>query len=338
MTSTKANTAKNPDRLGRLRNEHQLATIAILYYREGLTQNEIAKRFGVSRATVVNHLKMARELGIVDIRIAGSSFATSTLSKAIKTRFDLEDVYIASVHDTESGAGPPSETDIMRQTARVAAMALCEIVTSGDILGVAWGKTIQMVAEELPALDKPGLTVFQMIGSMKSPLLVAAETCAINIAKRFAADCYTLPAPAILSSAGLAEALRAEPFIKTQLEKLGGVNKSLFSVGSCMPRTHLVASGIASLEDLQWYVEHGAVGVICGRFIDRNGDHVIGPLDQRMIGIDPGQLQKVATGIMVFSGLHKLEAALAAIRGGYTTHLIVDERSGTELLKLADNL
>ena len=133
-----------------------------------------------------------------------------------------------------------------------------------------------------------------------------------------------------------AEALRAEPIIKTQLEKLGRVNKSLFSVGSCQPRTHLVASGIASLEDLHWYVEHGAVGVICGRFIDRNGDHVTGPLDQRMIGIDPGQLQKVDTGIMVFSGLHKLEAALAAIRGGYTTHLIVDERSGTELLKLAD--
>jgi DNA-binding transcriptional regulator LsrR (DeoR family) len=38
---------------------------------------------------------------------------------------------------------------------------------------------------------------------------------------------------------------------------------------------------------------------------------------------------------MAFSGLHKLEAALAAIQGGNATHLIVDERSGSELLKAA---
>lgn len=319
----------------RQRNAFQLATTAMLYYKEGLTQNEIAKRLKVSRATVVNHLRLAREQGIVDIRIAGASFATTNLSKEIKSRFELEDVYIASNLLTGPAKGEKQETRLMRQVARIGAMALCEIVSQEDTLGVAWGKTIQLVAEELPSVSKTGLIVFQMIGSMKSPLLVAAETCTINIAKRFAAECYTLPAPAILSSPALAEALSAEPIIQSQLERLGQVDKSLFSLGSCLPRTHLVRSGIATRKDLAWYVDHGAVGVICGRFIDRGGEPVYGPLDERMIGIELEQLRKVNIGITVVSGSHKLDATLAAIKGGYTTHLIIDEHTGRELLNTA---
>jgi len=325
--------SKTPGRTSHLRGEYQLAATAMLYYKDGLTQNEIAKRLGVSRATVINHLRLAREHGIVDIRINGSSFATNKLSKDIKARFDLEDVYIASIFDDGSSAKINSEEDILRQVARVAAMALCEIVSSHDVLGVAWGKTIQLLAKELPLLSKPGLSVFQMIGSMKSPLIVAAETCAINIARRFSADCYTLHAPAILTTSELANALRAEPTIKTQLEQLSGMNKTLFSVGSCLQRTHLLQSGIASSNDLDWYTKNGAKGIICGRFIDENGNQVAGPLDERMIGVTLDQLRAAESGILVISGQHKLEAALAAIRGGFVSHLILDESIGKALLK-----
>jgi DNA-binding transcriptional regulator LsrR (DeoR family) len=325
--------SKTPDRTGRQRGEYQLATTAMLYYKDGLTQNEIAKRLGVSRATVINHLRLAREHGIVDIRINGSSFSTNKLSKDIKARFGLEDVYIASIFDNGSSVEINSEENVVRKVARVAAMALCEIVSPNDVLGVAWGKTIQLLAEELPSLSKPGLSVLQMIGSMKSPLLVAAETCAINISRRFGADCYTLHAPAILTTSALANALRAEPTIKMQLEQLSGMNKTLFSVGSCLPRTHLLQSGIASSDDLDWYIKNGAVGIICGRFIDKKGDQVVGPLDERMIGVALDQLKAAETGILVISGQHKLDATLAAIRGGFATHLVLDEPTGKEFLK-----
>ena len=43
------------------RNDHLLANVALLYYGEGLTQNEIATRMGVSRASVVNYLRERSE-------------------------------------------------------------------------------------------------------------------------------------------------------------------------------------------------------------------------------------------------------------------------------------
>ena len=74
-----------------------LAHVAMLYYREGLTQGEIARRTGVSRATIVNWLRLAREQAIVDIRIRGESFAASPLARRLAGRFGLIDAYIA--HD-----------------------------------------------------------------------------------------------------------------------------------------------------------------------------------------------------------------------------------------------
>ena len=57
-----------------------LANVALLYYGEGLTQNDIAKRLNVARSTVVNFLREAREFGIVDIRVDGTSLAASNLA------------------------------------------------------------------------------------------------------------------------------------------------------------------------------------------------------------------------------------------------------------------
>ena len=50
------------------REVHRLAEVARMYYDEELTQADIAKAFGVSRALVSNLLRRAKELGIVSIR------------------------------------------------------------------------------------------------------------------------------------------------------------------------------------------------------------------------------------------------------------------------------
>ncbi|MEH6724821.1 MAG: MarR family transcriptional regulator, partial [Hyphomicrobiales bacterium] len=47
---------------------------AWLYYQDGLNQNEIAARFKVSRATVVNYLQEARERGYVQITLSPEAF------------------------------------------------------------------------------------------------------------------------------------------------------------------------------------------------------------------------------------------------------------------------
>ena len=72
-----------------------LANVALMYFGEGLTQNDNAKRLQVSRATVVNMLREARDTGIVDIRVDGRSLAASSLGLDLREAYGLDDVYIA---------------------------------------------------------------------------------------------------------------------------------------------------------------------------------------------------------------------------------------------------
>ena len=227
------------------KDESYLANVALLYYQEGLNQGQIADRLGLSRATIVNYLKEGRDRGIVDIRVNGESLRSSSIGQELRKMFDLEDVYIAN-------SGPNSEpSSALRQTARVAALAFYNIIEPGDVIGVAWGETIKSVGENLPDRKIDSTSVCQIIGSMESDRLLSAEDCAIQIANRIGAQCYTLHSPAILSSKPLAQDLRQEETIKAQLKRLKNLNAIITSVGDLSDSTHILSSGIISEKDLE---------------------------------------------------------------------------------------
>ena len=310
-----------------LRDDGYLANIALLYYQEGLNQSEIAKRLGLSRTTILNYLKEGRERGIVDIRVNGETLNSSKIARDLAQKYKLEGVYVAYV-------GRKAKSDFsLRHTARVAALALHDIIAPGDLLGIAWGETIKLIGEQLPNRTIPNTEVCQVIGSMESDRLLSAEDCAIQIANKIGAQCHTLHAPAILSSPGLANGLRDEPAIKKQLKRLKNLNAILTSVGDLTETTHVLSSGLIKRKHLDEIITNGGVGFLCGNFIKSNGDDLPSPLKDCMISITPGEIRKTPKRIMVASGEQKLHAVKAALIGGHATHVILDENLILELLK-----
>lgn len=307
-----------------------LSNVAVLYYKEGLTQSEISKRIGVSRASVVNYLRQARDTGIVDIRIEGSAFASTGLSRKLCQKFGLEDAYIAPSNSKDI-SGQVEQT---RLVAQVSGMAMFDLLQPKDWLGVSWGGTVQMTANSFPNRPVPGLFVCQILGSMSSPDLASAEDCTIQIARKTGARCYTLHAPALLSDGDLAEKLREDPVIRKQLDRFKNLTKVLFSIGSINNDTLMVTSGMATKSELADFKKRGAVGILCGRYISADGKQVDPSLNQRLIGIELEELRRVKTRMFVANGSRKLDAVLAVLRGGYATHLVIDEASGKALLSV----
>lgn len=305
-----------------------LSNVAVLYYKEGLTQSEISKRIGVSRASVVNYLRQARDIGIVDIRIAGSAFASTGMSRQLCQKFGLEDAYIAP-SDSEQALDGEGQT---RLVAQVSGMAMYDLLQPHDWLGVSWGRTVQRTAESFPNRTVKDLSVCQILGSMSSPDLSTAEDCAIQIARKTGARCYTLHAPALVSDAALAQKLRDEPVIRQQLDRFAHLNKVLFSVGSVDDDTLILTSEMSTKTELDDYKTRGAVGVLCGRYISQNGEQIDANLNERLIGIELDALRQIKTRMFVVNGTRKLEAVLAVLYGGYATHLVIDEASGRKLL------
>ncbi len=310
-----------------LRDNSYLANVALLYYQEGMNQGEIAKRLGLSRATIVNYLREGKERGIVDIRVNGESLRSSLKSRDLATRYNLEDVYIAHV-------GKNTGADFaLRHTARVAALAFHDIVERGDTIGVAWGETVKSVSQQLPDRVIPETKVCQVIGSMESDRLLSAEDCAIQIANRIGAQCHTLHAPAILSSPSLAANLRKEPTIEKQLNRLRKLSAILTSVGDLNSNTHVASSGIIKNDELLDVIKAGAVGFICSSFIKQDGGSLPFRLQDRMIAISLDEIMKTPKRIMVASGQNKFEAVKAALDGGYVTHAIIDDQLASLLLR-----
>lgn len=300
---------------------------AWLYYEDGLNQNEIAAVLDVSRATVVNYLQLARERGYVQVRLAHEAFTGHRLAMALREAFGLAAAFVLPQRG--------DEPDIGSRIVRGAADWLPSLLAPGDRLGVAWGKTIYDVAECLEQRTIDDLTVLQLVGSMATPYGFSADVCSSNVARKLGATCVNLHVPAILSDAAIARMLREETLIAAQFEAMNSFNKTLFAVGSCTENSHVVSSGVATRQELAWYLGQGAVGVLCGRFIDGSGRHIQGPLDDRMMAVELDRLREREAGILVVAGPERVAAAVAAIRGGYVTHLVTGEACAEAMLAAA---
>ena len=310
---------------GRVSGDEIAVEAAWLYHNDGLTQGEIAQRLGVSRASVVNYLHRAREAGLVRVSLDPAAFLGHRLSRALGERFGLAAAYVVP-----SGGG--SEEEALRRAARGTAAWLPSLLAAGDTLGVAWGRTVYEVAGAVEPTAIPDIRVVQLVGSMATPYGFTAETCSALLARRLGAACINLHAPAILTDAGLAARLRREPIIEAQLTALGTCNKALFAAGSCTPSSHIVLSGIATPADLDRYVEAGAAGVLCGRFVDAEGRSVRGGLDDRMMGVELDRLLGLEMGLLVSAGEEKAAAMRAVLAGGFATHLVTDAATAELLL------
>ncbi len=300
-----------------------LSNVALLYYGEGLTQSEIAKRYKLSRATIVNMLRDCRERGIVEIRVDGQLFAASSLARDLRDQYGLQDVYVAM---NAADGTATQRADQLAQVARVAAMAILDIVEPGDRIGVAWGETIAAVARAMPRNQVPQTEVCQLIGSQDSERVPASEICAIEVANKLGASCHTLHAPGIVSSADLASALKAEPTIQTQLTRLSEMDMTIASIGHVGDDTHMVAADIASAIELQAARDEGAKGIICCRYIDQAGAEVRTAPYDRVIAASVDNIKAAPKKLLVVCGKDRLEATQAAIQGRLVTHLVVDRQ------------
>lgn len=321
-TSTRATLTSQPLRSA----DDYIIQAAWMYYEEGKNQHAIASGLGVSRASVVNYLQQARERRYVRIQLDNDLFSGHELSKQLCSHYGLNSAYVLPDMPDEE------EETVFLRVAKGAAIWLSSLLQPDDKLGVSWGRTVYELAEAMEINSIPGVSVSQLVGSMSTPYGFTAEICSTTLAHKLSASCINLHAPAILSDAALAHRLRQEPIIKAQLDALTSCNKAVFAAGTCESDSHIVGSGVATVQELEWYKKQGAVGVICGRLIDRDGQEVEGPLKERMMAVSLDDLRGLDIGLLVSTGSDRITPMLAALKGGYVTHLATSSTTAKALI------
>jgi dihydroxyacetone kinase-like protein len=298
---------------------------AWLYYEERMTQEEVADRLGVSRASVVNFLQEARDRGVVTIAVAPEHLQTVRASRELCKRFDLKSCVVIP----DDGG----RLAIHERIGRAGARLLTEILEPSDILGVSWGRTVLALAAALPRVRLPAVSVVQITGSAVGTFEFSPELCTSNIANRLGARCINLHAPGIVSKPEVKRLFMQEPALVEQFKLIRSCNKILFGVANLGSASTALRSGYMNPEKLRPYVAGGAIGVMAGRFFDRDGEPVLGPLDEQMIGVSLREIAKIPERICLAGGPEKVEAIDAMLRGGYATILVTDETTARALVE-----
>lgn len=297
---------------------------AWLYYTHGLRQDEVAQRLNISRASVATYLRRARETGIVNIATSTQLFADDVLARQLEDTLGLTSVWI--VPEDRQAMDPTAEMPV------VAAAVFLELINKGDRVGVAWGRTVYHLADVMPYADLQDVTVVQLCGNLGAPYSYRPDQCTTEIARRLNAEGINVYAPLVLSSEQLAEALRAEPVIREQMATISDCQLALYSVGGIEDDSHLVKCGALTAEEMHALGQTGAAGVIAGQIIDGNGQWLDCAHNRRCISADLDSIRAIGKRMMVVQEDSKFEPLVAAIKGGFASHLVVTTSMARRLL------
>ena len=304
-----------------------IAKIAWLYYVQGLTQDNIASKLGCSRPTITRHLAKAKELGIVEIKIADHFRTCFDTEYALKARFGLEEVIVIPSGNTLR--------ENLKGVGRACADYLQRTLQDQDILGIAWGSSIYEVGKALQLKKDLDLTVIQLMGGLNSSEKINPEEIVKLIATQLRASGIWLNTPAIVSSAKIKKALLSDPGVSSVLAKAQSCTKSLFGLGEVSLDSSLIVSNGITNAEMEQLHELGAVGNILGQFFDKNGKLIHSFLEDRLIAAPLNTLQSIPIRIGVGSGgQYKVKAILGALHGGFINVLITDEETAQEILKI----
>lgn len=305
-----------------------LVQVATLYYRDGLSQQEIAGRTGVSRATVSNALKKAREDGIVEIRIREAPSLAWSMGRALESRFGLgQAIVVPAEHD-------PASTTIA--VGRATADCLASHLRDGIRIGISWGTTLYQAVHALPATAAwSGVEVVQLLGALGSinPRFDGFEL-ARALAEKLHGGYRVIQAPVIVASSQVKEMLLREPQIAETLQRARTAHVALLGISSNHPeRSALVRAGFMTVEESREIYASGAVGHVCGLHFDSSGRILPHALNDRAIGISSDDLARIPVLIGAASGAGKVEAVRAVLRGGLLKILVTDSTTASAILE-----
>lgn len=314
-----ADAARMPLRFG----DDPLLWASWLYYEEGLTQGTIAEQMGVSRPTVNAYLAEARARGIVNVEIAPEKFSSLSVARALRDHFELQDCLVIPTEGVDRPLIP--------RLGEAGARVLARVLRSGDTLAVTWGRTVLSLADQIGPLGLKDLRVVQATGGTTAKIPWTPEACASGLAKAINARAIPISAPAIVSSPEMRAMLMQEPVLAEQLGILAEADKIVMGISSLRPESTIHTSGFLEGTMQQTHYQD-AVGSLVGHFISARGEPVIGPMHDRTIGLNLGQLRQIPQRIAIAGGLDKVPAILAALRGGYVSILVTDLATGRGIL------
>ncbi|MGT2910146.1 sugar-binding transcriptional regulator [Streptococcus cameli] len=309
--------------------EKDYVKVAIMYYDEGMTQAEIAKKMGVSRSLISKMLIEAREAKIVEIFINSQSVYTTKLERELEEVFSLSDAVVVDTIGL-------TKSEIERKVSRVAANYIESYLRRhSDIkrIGVSWGNTLHHVVHYLPYLHQSDYHIYPLIGGMGNEhFYLHANQLVQTVAQKFRAQAHYLYVPAMISNLSLKKELEQDPTISCVLNQGKQVDLGIFGLAALEEESTMVKTGYISVEDVHHFHEMGGVGDINSQFFDNQGKS-LSKINDRVMGVSLEDLKQISEKMLIAYGTSKAHAIQVAMEYKMVNILITTDETAQAILK-----
>lgn len=302
------------------------ATVARRYYFDGASKSDIATELELSRFKVARLLEQARAIGLVRIEIDYRGEIDLELSVALREAFGLRHCLVIDC--------PEDDVRLLRSDlGRAAAGLLAEVVDETDVLGLVWARSLMAMRNSLTRLAP--CTVVQLTGALSPPDVDESSVELVrDVARTSGGPAFLFYAPMILPDAATAQVLRTQPEVARALGMSARLTKAVVGVGAWQAGLSTLADAVTSRERDELYAL-GMRAEVGGIALDADGNVLVTPLTDRIIGIDADRLRAVPEVIAIVYGPAKAHAVRAAIRGGLVSSVVTHTAMARALLDAA---
>ncbi len=305
-----------------------MVQVAKMYYSEGLKQDSIAYKLGISRSSISLILTQAKEMGLIEINIKDPRINVQDVAQSMIIQFSLEDCLVI-----------PTVTDSIHVINKVivsqGADYIENLLESNSTIGIAWGLTCyEFMLSFNNRRQLRGINVIPLIGGTSR---ISSEYQLNEMVRMFAETVSGTPtfiyAPAIAESVADKELYMQSASMKAVMKKWDEMDVAVISAGA-PPESyhHDMATNPVHLQHID---ETRAVGDICARRINIRGEFIENDYSQRIMGISEEQLRCIKKVICIAGGAHKILSITGALRTGIIKYLVTDEATARAILSTA---
>jgi DNA-binding transcriptional regulator LsrR (DeoR family) len=303
----------------------RMATVARRYYLDGVSKSDIAAELGLSRFKVARLIDAARASGIVRIELDSRGELNLDLSMRLRAAYGLRECVVIDCPDDDDAV-------LREHLGRAAAQLLSEIVEPGDVLGLAWGRSLMAMRPFLGPLNH--CDVVQLTGALSLPGEASPIELVRDVARWSQGQAFFFYAPMMLPDPATAQALRAQPEIARAVARFASVTKAVVGVGAWKEGQSTIADAVSDDERRQMY-QLGVRAEVSSIQIDGEGKYVETSLAERLIGIRAEDLEAVPEVIAIVYGSQKAAAVHATLRSDFVTSVVTHAALASALLERA---
>jgi len=296
-----------------------------LYYVAGNTQDEIARKLGVSRQSAQRLVSLAISEKLIKVRLDHPVAYCMELAQKLTDRFALQGCEIVP--------SDPETPDSIVGLAQAAASEMERHLKSNHpkIIAIGTGRALRASVEQLQPLDCPQHRIVSLLGNMMSDGSATAYNVVIRLAERANARHYPMPLPVLARSREEKIVLHNQEPVHNILELARQADVTFVGIGGMSDDAPLVVDGFVTREEIRALGKAGGIGEITSWVYDRDGRLINGYLNDRVASapLAPNSSNPV---VGIAAGKHKVEAIAGALRGKLVNFMITNEATAEHLL------